>query len=300
MSTRKIFTLCGKLCVLALLVTFSFETFDVHGDVSAFEAMAIGFSFDSFTSFVLALFILAAYILSLLSLSRLDTKRESSMHIPIAIFWLLSGLLCLFTELEVEGMWWLSLVLSILASVFPILAAREEGEDEKLFTKAQVRTISRVVLLLVLLAFFQPVACGDSGWEIIGDMAFEFDDAIFVGAWLLIGIAAVAVVNALGHFVPSLDRGMSLSALSVILSVLLCLFFECLMVKEIGFGIYLDRLGVGYWNTLTLSILSYAMLRSDGKVDEAEDGGGVQADHSPGLGGPDGEDADVHGESEGE
>lgn len=97
MSTRKIFTLCGKLCVLALLVTFSFETFDVHGDVSAFEAMAIGFSFDSFTSFVLALFILAAYILSLLSLSRLDTKRESSMHIPIAIFWLLSGLLCLFT-----------------------------------------------------------------------------------------------------------------------------------------------------------------------------------------------------------
>lgn len=54
--------------------------------MSAFEAMAIGFSFDSFTSFVLALFILAAYILSLLSLSRLDTKRESSMHIPIAIF----------------------------------------------------------------------------------------------------------------------------------------------------------------------------------------------------------------------
>ena len=300
MSTRKIFTLCGKLCVLALLVTFSFETFDVHGDVSAFEAMAIGFSFDSFTSFVLALFILAAYILSLLSLSRLDTKRESSMHIPIAIFWLLSGLLCLFTELEVEGMWWLSLVLSILASVFPILAAREEGEDEKLFTKAQVRTISRVVLLLVLLAFFQPVACGDSGWEIIGDMAFEFDDAIFVGAWLLIGIAAVAVVNALGHFVPSLDRGMSLSALSVILSVLLCLFFECMMVKDIGFGIYFDRLGVGYWNTLTLSILSYAMLHFDGKEDEAEDGGGTEDAHSPGLGVPDAEDAAVHGESEGE
>lgn len=76
------------------------------------------------------------------------------------------------------------------------------------------------------------MACGDSGWEIIGDRAFDFDDAIFVGAWLLIGIAAVAVVNALGHFVPSLDRGMSLSALSVILSVLLCLFFECIILRR--------------------------------------------------------------------
>ncbi len=284
MSRKQSFILLGKLCIAVLLVSFSFESFELYGDASVFEVMASGLSFSSVPAFLLALILLAVYILSLLSLTRLDTSSGSNRHIPVLVLWILSGLLCLVTSVNTEGSWWFTLILAILSCVFPFLASSEEGEDSRLFSPGQVRTISRLVLLLVLLAFFQPVACDSSGYEVIGNTLFEFSDASFIGAWLLLGIIAVALINALGHFNKQLDRGSLLPAISLVLCILFCIFFVFYMINSFSFGLYFEELGNGYWNTLTLSILSLALIRKSSGQSADDESGDGEADSccSPG------------------
>lgn len=264
MSKRKLYAIVGKLCMLALLLTFSFESFDVHRDVSVFEAIGYGFSFNSFSSFVLAVILLAAYVQSLRMLCKLDTANESNNYAPVAILWFLSGVLCMITSMETEWTWWLTLIISIVATVASVLIKKEEDGKEKLLSPSAIRKISRVVLLLVVFAFFQPVACGESSYEVIGDYLFEFDDAVFIGAWLLLSILVVAICNTIGHFVHALDKTRLFTTLEVVLCVALAIFFCAYMMWDFGFGFYLEELEIGYWNILTCSILAMLLERKSG------------------------------------
>ena len=225
MERKKLFAILSKVSLLVVLWGFAFDVLDSS---SGFVSMARGLTAFTSLRFVFGYLLLAVLIALLYGLSKLNAAKESNTKptLIILILTFIFGFLALITSYETDGGWWLMMIASIAAYVFGVLSAKEAGEEAELFTKKQLLKASKIILLLIFIAFFQPVACGDSGYEVIDDFAFEFDGGIFIGAWLLIAILVVALFNLIVLWRKDAKTNMNVTYIECGLSLLFLILFQ--------------------------------------------------------------------------
>ncbi len=283
MEKKKLFALLSKLSLLFVLWGFSARTLGVvshsawFGDSvftnTGYEVMTAGLTSFSDGLFVFGYILIAVFVLMIYSFAKFDTsvKHNLKLSIIISILLLVFGFLGLVTSYRLCFGWWLMFIASLVSCVFAFVSSRSEGDDEAIISHKQLKKASKLIMLLVLIAFFQPVACNESGYEIISDYLFEFDDGILIAAWLLLGILAIIFINLIAFWKKSAEENRKMTAINGGLVLAFLVFSQIMFIREFGFENNLPYLEAGYWVTFFVSAVSFIWAETACKAEERQE-----------------------------